>query len=109
MIQVVISYRDEYIVSFSVEGHAGYAESGSDIYCAAVSAVTQTALLGLINNLQEAPDYTVVKGRLECRVSPNLSRPDRDRAQLILSTMESGLKAMQESCGEYLQMMVRRL
>lgn len=31
----------------SVTGHAGYAPAGQDIVCAAVSALTQTLILGL--------------------------------------------------------------
>jgi uncharacterized protein YsxB (DUF464 family) len=30
-----------------MKGHAGYAEYGQDIVCASVSAIIQTALLGL--------------------------------------------------------------
>jgi uncharacterized protein YsxB (DUF464 family) len=33
--------------SFSAEGHAGWAESGSDVVCAAVSTLLQAAWLGL--------------------------------------------------------------
>lgn len=45
MIKAVIS-RDEkgHITGFSVKGHAGYAQSGQDIICSAVSAITYTAL-----------------------------------------------------------------
>lgn len=39
-------YRDNQgnISGFEISGHAGYAESGSDIICAAVSAVAYTAI-----------------------------------------------------------------
>ena len=40
--------RQGRLCGFIVEGHADYAEEGSDIVCAAVSALTQTALLGII-------------------------------------------------------------
>ena len=33
--------------SFSARGHAGWAEHGSDVVCSAVSAILQTAQLGL--------------------------------------------------------------
>lgn len=39
----VESYRSGFIVN----GHADYAEHGLDIVCASVSALTQTAILGL--------------------------------------------------------------
>ncbi len=32
--------------SFTIQGHADYAQHGSDIVCSAVSALSQTALLG---------------------------------------------------------------
>ena len=35
------------IVSFSLNGHAGYDVNGKDIVCAAVSAVTNMILIGL--------------------------------------------------------------
>ena len=38
---------DGSINGFAVNGHADYAPKGQDIICAAVSAVTQAALLGL--------------------------------------------------------------
>ena len=35
--------EDDRITGFSVSGHSGYAESGSDIVCAAISAVVAMA------------------------------------------------------------------
>ncbi len=45
MIKAVIS-RDEKgsVTGFKVSGHAGFAQSGQDIICSAVSAITYTAL-----------------------------------------------------------------
>lgn len=108
MIRVLIEYRDDDIVAFSVEGHAGYAQKGSDIYCAGVSAVTQTTLLGLLNQLEQAPRYQVEQGCLLCRLPENLSSRDRERAQAILTTMVLGLQAMAEAYGEYLKIELRR-
>lgn len=40
-------YSGDDIVGLSAEGHSGYAERGSDIVCAAVSALMQALWLGL--------------------------------------------------------------
>jgi len=109
MINVYLEYRDDDIVAFTVEGHAGYAQSGSDIYCAAVSAITQTALLGLLNLMEIKPRYSMGKGLLLCELPNQLSSSDRERARIILTTMEMGLKTMQETSGEYLKITIRRL
>ena len=34
---------------FEIEGHAGYAQKGSDIICAAVSALSQTCRIVLLS------------------------------------------------------------
>ena len=45
MIRAVISENAEGAVTgFCISGHAGFAESGSDIICSAVSAIAYTAL-----------------------------------------------------------------
>ena len=36
------------LVGFEAKGHSGYAEAGEDIVCAAVSAVMQTAVIGIL-------------------------------------------------------------
>ena len=50
--------RQGSIIGFAAQGHSGYAESGSDIVCAAVSALTQTCELGLEEVLHIVPEVT---------------------------------------------------
>lgn len=45
-----------------ISGHAGAAARGRDIYCAAVSAIFQTALLGLIAIAKKHPEYVSFEG-----------------------------------------------
>ena len=42
-------HADGSVSGFRAEGHSGYAAYGEDILCAAISALTQTTLLGLLN------------------------------------------------------------
>lgn len=46
MVKILVSKSDGEL-TISMKGHAGYAEHGQDIVCASVSAIIQTALLGL--------------------------------------------------------------
>ncbi len=108
MIEVIITYQDEWIQSFSVTGHAAFAPEGKDIYCSGVSAVAQTALMGLIKNLSQPPGYQVEKGCLKCELSASMDSKDREIAQVILSTMETGLLAMQEAYHGYVKVLIRR-
>lgn len=56
MTKVVFFRRRGQFIGFEATGHSGYAEEGSDIVCAAVSAVTQTAAIQAENvlNMKEA-------------------------------------------------------
>ncbi|MGI6469616.1 MAG: ribosomal-processing cysteine protease Prp [Syntrophomonadaceae bacterium] len=111
MITVSIEYRDEQIVAFTITGHAGYAAPGQDIYCAGVSAIAQTAVLGLARHLSTGPQVQIVEGEnnlLQCSLPVDLSSDDRYKAQLILSTMEAGLLSMQEAYPQYVKVIVRR-
>ena len=47
MIQAKILRRNGRTAGFSVSGHAGYADSGKDIVCAAVSSAVQLTANGI--------------------------------------------------------------
>ena len=57
--------EDDRITGFSVSGHSGYAESGSDIVCAAISAVVTMA---------EATINDVCGGKAKVRVKEEDAR-----------------------------------
>ena len=57
--------ENERITGFSVSGHSGYAEAGSDIVCAAVSAVVTMA---------EATIHDVCGGKAKVRVNKDDAR-----------------------------------
>ena len=57
--------QNERITGFSVSGHSGYAESGSDIVCAAISAVVSMA---------EATINDVCGGKAKVRVKEDDAR-----------------------------------
>ncbi len=93
MVSVTI-LRDEEggVAGFEATGHAGFAERGGDIVCAGVSALTQTAVLGLARRLGAPLEVVQRPGLLRCRVGGDASREVRKRAQDILETMVLGLR-----------------
>lgn len=44
-------------ITISIKGHSGYANQGSDIVCAGVSALMNTTILGLQQIEKEFPSY----------------------------------------------------
>ena len=89
MIEVEIKEeRDGRISAFSVHGHSGTAPKGRDIVCAGVSALAQTALLGLGRHLHRDVDYHIEPSgdlRMKLREAPD------DLSEAILRTMRLGL------------------
>ncbi|MCK8828218.1 ribosomal-processing cysteine protease Prp [Natroniella acetigena] len=89
------------IVEFFVEGHADYAPSGEDIICAAVSAILQTAVFGLINYLKLNPEVEVEDGWLSCKLESKIAQDVEVKA--ILETMVAGLEETEKSYSQYIE------
>lgn len=96
------------ITGFEAKGHSGYAEEGSDIVCSAVSALTQTAVGGLLEIAALPVEYSIADGSLWCQLQ-KLSAHEREKADMILETMLLGLRTMQEDYGEYLKIIEREV
>lgn len=85
------------INGFQVKGHAGMAEKGQDIVCAAVSVLTQTVVLGLTKYLGLQPKVKRKDGYLACLLSQR-EQIETDTVQAIFETMALGLE---EIVGQY--------
>ena len=93
-------FRPEgHITAVSVEGHAGYAEEGSDIVCAAVSSLTQGALLGVRKVAGIDAESRVSEGRLTFRL-PEYN----EKSDAILETMRLALRDVMEGYRRYIRM-----
>lgn len=80
------------IVGFSVRGHSGSAAKGRDIVCAAVSALTQGAALGLQRRLGIDVALLLGDGEMDCALPTGSDPAVLARAQDILETMRIGLE-----------------
>ena len=91
------------ITGFEIRGHAGFAPEGQDIVCAGVSMVAQTAVIGLIRHLSTRPRFEKERGCLICSLPSGLPGSDMEKAQVILTTLEEGLVALEASYPEYVR------
>lgn len=92
MIRVEV-YRDPagLITGYKVSGHSGYAPEGEDIVCAGVTALTETAVLGLRQVASLKPRVELAEGLIRCEL-PAVAGEQSARAQAILETMVLGLR-----------------
>ena len=97
----VTFYRrpDGTLIGYRAEGHSGYAESGADIVCAGVSALTQSTLNGLQNVLKAPVMFEIddKMGLLEAKLMPEATHTQVKEAQLLLQTLLQGLQAIERS------------
>lgn len=96
MIVIDVFRREDQIIGFTISGHAGRGPRGRDICCAAVSAISQTALLGLMGQMEKQPEYSRKDGWLTVRLPEDLGESDQLRARIILQTMEAGLRSISD-------------
>lgn len=85
-----------YRLGFIVKGHADYATRGQDIVCAGVSAIAQTALLGLDH-------YNPIKVLQREGYLRVIVESDDHTSDAIIKTMLLGLHELQRQYPEYIQ------
>ena len=101
MIKVTVYKESGDYRGFTCEGHAGYAEEGYDIICAAVSALTVNAVNSIERFTGDAVTASSEHGFLRCTLSGSVS----ERTVLLLDSMISGLQDIQQTYGnEYIRL-----
>ena len=98
--------EDERITGFSVSGHSGYAEAGSDIVCAAVSAVVAMAE-ATINDVCGAKAKVRVKERENARITLTLpaSCDEEETVQAVLAGMLLYLCNLRDEYPDYIEVL----
>ena len=93
------------INGFSISGHSGYAEAGSDIVCAAVSAVV-TMAEATINDVCGAKAKVRVKDE-QARITLTLpvSCDEEETVQAVLAGMMITLAGMRDDYPDYIEVL----
>ena len=105
MTTIEVFHQGEYITGFCATGHTGYGEEGEDIVCAAVSAITQTALLGLQKFVPDIQSR-IAEGD-EPILSVRLKNPCHD-SEIILQTMVCGLEDILAGVPQFVRVLHHR-
>ena len=97
--------EDDRITGFCVSGHSGYAEAGSDIVCAAVSAVV-TMAEATINDVCGAKAKVRVKDE-NARVTLTLpaSCDEEETVQAVLAGMLLTLCSLRDEYPDYIEVL----
>ncbi|MDO4289383.1 MAG: ribosomal-processing cysteine protease Prp [Eubacterium sp.] len=105
MINITFEYAEKRIAKVTVEGHAGYGDSGEDIVCAGISILT----ISILNGLSEIVGITdlnreVKEGYTSFEI-PEITDPiQRIKADALMDTFHLGIGATAAAYGDYIQM-----
>ena len=97
--------EDDRITGFSISGHSGYAEAGSDIVCAAISAVVSMAE-ATINDVCGAKAKVRVKEE-DARITLTLpaSCDEEESIQAVLAGMLLTLCSLRDDYPDYIEVL----
>ena len=105
MIRVTIERLplNDHIRSFKVKGHAMFADSGQDIVCAGVSAVTVGTVNAIEAMLGIEMQAQMKDGFLQAEAPEGLDSQKQDKLQLLLESMVVMLQSIENTYGDYIQ------
>lgn len=96
-------------VGFEASGHSMAGEAGSDIVCSAISALTQTALIGIVEYLKLECAFEVKEADVYCMLSRDVTAQDVEKAEIIFETMAMGLRSIAENYKENLKVIEKEV
>ncbi len=93
MTTVTLFSAQEMFCGFECVGHAGYAKAGSDIVCAAVSALTLTCANALesVANIQVKVNQRPKDAFLQVLLPQNLNLEQLHDSQILLKCLQQGI------------------
>lgn len=104
----ILMTAEDRVKELKVTGHADFSEHGSDIVCSAVSALTQTALLGLVEIAELDLKYCIKEGFLSFSIPDTDELDKKLKACAIIDTMVMGLKNIEENYSPYIRLIVKK-
>lgn len=110
MIETTI-YRTETgrVRSFTMSGHALFANHGNDIVCAGASAVSFGAVNSIIALTGVQPEIEQGEdGFLRCVIPENLPEDVQEKVQLLLEGMIVSLQTIERDYGKYIKITFKK-
>ena len=93
MIEIEIIRKGDRIISLTSKGHAGYADYGQDIVCAAVSVL----VINTVNSLEAFTDDQFEVREDDGYVSFHFTTPVSEKGKLLMDSLILGLTEIEHS------------
>lgn len=103
MTKVTFSSRGGKLLSVDILGHAGYADEGEDIVCAAISSAVMLTTV-LLDDIQHVPADTISQDE-DTRICITLQESGVERGQDALRALKLYLSVLEQNYSEFLSVM----
>lgn len=102
MIEAKFFYsKDDICVGFEVRGHSGFANSGFDIVCSAVSCAVQMCCNGITEIVGVSADILVDSDTVSMKIES-----DDERVQVLLESLKMEIGLLEENYSENVSLCV---
>ena len=106
MITVTVTKKNNSYIEFTSRGHAGYAEEGQDIICAAVSVL----VINTVNSLETLTHDRISVEENDGYISFSFIEPVTEGGTLLMDSLVLGLTEIENSYSKkYLKVKVREV
>ena len=109
MVRVTVLRERGTPVGFELTGHADQGAYGEDIVCAGISAITETALLGITDVLKLDAATAREDGHVRCELSRDTAGEDIEKAAVVFNTMIAGLTSLRKAYPKSLKFSYREV
>ena len=99
MVTVTIKKEQNKIISIHVSGHANYDVEGKDIVCAGISSI----MIGGANAIYQEDENAALIVNEKGNVSIEMKDTSSNTIQIILNTMLTQLKTIEQSYKKYIK------
>ncbi|MCI6018811.1 MAG: ribosomal-processing cysteine protease Prp [Blautia sp.] len=93
MIKITVKKRNGSYISFVSSGHAGFAQEGYDIVCAAVSAL----IINTVNSIEKFTEDSIEAEEKDGYVSFRFMKPVTEKGTLLMDSLVLGLTDISNS------------
>lgn len=106
MTQITVFKEDGKIAGFECKGHSGYAQSGADIICAAISTLAGSCHLGISKILGLAHTYEIDEQKGFFRLMLQPQSLENQFAQVLLQTFLESAQELATSHKKFIKLKI---
>ena len=112
MTTITFFEKENAFCGFSVKGHSGYADEGSDIVCSAISSCTEMLGFGIAEIFGEKRGSLSINEKtteISFKIPADMTETENDKWKLLVGMFFGYMTALENSYRKYIKIKKRRI